>query len=1088
MIRLLDGHSLTVKDTFVAEKFALNLSERQSTATITIGPDAPVIDTGDWLQDEDEPGAGIVWRVKSIDTDYATDTRTLNCEHIVTALKDKIMFGDVTPGTMAGDYAASTCTAQQAFEYVLNQQSDFTLGTFSYVKSSPYNFSSDNLFDALETVSSSLLTPFWTYSFASYPFTLNVTQPSDSVQCEMRMDRNIRTLKKTIDRSRMYTRFYPIGKNNKKITGSGYVSKNENLYGVISNVETDNSLDTEQKLIDWANEKLQNHAEPLVTVTISGLELSEATGEPLDSLGLGTVCRVPLPEYNTTIEERITKLSWADKVADPESVTVTLANQVEDVASIVNKLNKASKKKNKNHAKQGADDHAWMVDTKDHIGLVAEAVAGEGADQDWSRVAQVMVDGQGVHQRVTRAEGSIVTAFSAIEATDSKIYLVVSDAKSDLHSEITQTASGIRADVYAAQSTIYSVIEQTASYFRSIYVNNTNHVWIQDSDPRTGGSTPKDGDVWIESTHQGTWDGAEGFDWDHDEDYDWLQVQGAKIWGWKNNKWELVSDQQQVVTMTDVEQTSEHVVQRAIKVMANDDGNLSVYRAELLVEGDRIRSEVHQAQSQIYSFILQTASQIQLDVSENNRVFASTTKPQGTQKHPLADGDVWVETNFQRVWADMEELDAWVDDENFDWSDLKGSKVYVYDKTLGDFREVLDEQVLAQDTDIIETSEKISQVARSVKTVDGKVDVFRAELTVKADKIESRVNQRIADVGSSITQTAREIRAEVHAAGSQIYSSISQTASQIRLEVANSISGVQSFITQTASQIRSEVNASNSLVYSTITQTASQIRSEVASSISGLQSSITQESNRISLLVEGTGANAKIKPASIVASINNGASSIKLSATHIDIDGLVNKLVGYDVAAESLTAHQVTSDGECTFDTIVVDSLQVNGHTNVLVDASVSGNTLTLTYDDGTTVNFSKATSLSAAWDGNRKFTVSASPQGVSRYTTIRSSVPNAKASWSNSVGTLTIEATIDEGETFIDVGTVTVNAPSDQGNSASNISLGSVEATTTRPSGTELSSWRNVISSAISGRKYFRFKATLTNGSGSKWYYINFE
>lgn len=452
MIILLNGHSLTAKDRFNAEKFALSLSERQSTATITIGPEAPVISTGDWLKDEDNPGAGIVWRVKSIDTDYATDTRTLNCEHAINTLKDLILFGEVKPGTMAGNSGASVCTAIQAARYVLNRQSDWVLGSFGYSKSAPYNFNSDALFEALETISSSLLTPFWTYDFSTYPFRLNITQPSDAVQCEMRMDRNIRTLKKSIDRTRMFTRFYPIGKNNKHISGSGYVSRNENLYGVISNVETDNDKDTEDKLRAWAEERLQNHAEPLVTVNISGLELSEATGEPLDRLVLGTVCRVPLPEYNTTITERITKLSWSDKVADPESVTITLANQVQDVASIVNNLTKSSGKKNKSHAKQSEEDHAWMVDTNDHIGLVAEAVAGEGAATDWSRVAQVMVDGQGIHQRVTKTEGDIVTQEARIEVNENSIRQEVTDRKSadtTLNGRITVEAGKISQVVEA---------------------------------------------------------------------------------------------------------------------------------------------------------------------------------------------------------------------------------------------------------------------------------------------------------------------------------------------------------------------------------------------------------------------------------------------------------------------------------------------------------------------------------------------------------------------------------------------------------------------------------------------------------------
>ena len=424
MISVLQNGSLTVRKQFRAEKFALNLSERQSTATITIGPEASSVSVGDWLMDEDEPGAGIVWRVKTIDTDYATNTRTLNCEHLIQSLRDRIMFGTITPGDMAGKKGATTCTAAQAATYILKQCPDWTLGSFGFSKSAPYNFNGDDLYSALETVSSSLLSAWWSYDFSSYPFKVSIRPQSTEVACEMRMDRNIRTLKRTVDRSRMFTRFYPIGKNNIHISGN-YVSKNENLYGVVSKVETDGNKTTESELRSWAEERLNNHAEPIVTVSVTGLELSEATGEPLDRLTLGTMCRMPLPEFDTIISERITKLSWSDKISDRTSVTITLANQVEDVATILNNLKSGGGGSARAQAKKDEEDHAWVIDETDHVSLLAEAVAGEGADRDWSRVAQVMVDGNGIHQQVIQTNGRVTEAFTSINQLSESIELKV---------------------------------------------------------------------------------------------------------------------------------------------------------------------------------------------------------------------------------------------------------------------------------------------------------------------------------------------------------------------------------------------------------------------------------------------------------------------------------------------------------------------------------------------------------------------------------------------------------------------------------------------------------------------------------------
>ena len=446
MIRLLKEHSLTIRNQFTAEKFQLTLGERDSTATITVGPEAPEISVSDWLQDEDEPGAGIVWRVKSVETDYGTDTRTIQCEHLITMLKDQILFGEVKPGDMAGNPKAQTCTAEQAVRYILGKQSDWKLGSISYSKSAEYNFNGDSLFDALEKVTSSLLDAWWEYDFASYPFALTIRKKRTSASCEMRTDRNIRTMRKTVDRSRMFTRFYPIGKNNLKLGGGGYVQKNTGAYGVICKVETDQSMDTTAKLQAWAEEKLNNHAEPCVTITISGLELSAATGESLDRLTLGTVCRVPLPEFGTVITELITKLSWSDKTADAESVSVTLANRQEDVATIINEMKKSGGGGGRAQAQNEEEDHAWMEDTDDHVGLLADAVGGEGSSTDWSRISSIIVDGEGIHQRVTRTENGLVTAQAAIEVNERSITLEVeraTGAESGLSSRITQTADSI---------------------------------------------------------------------------------------------------------------------------------------------------------------------------------------------------------------------------------------------------------------------------------------------------------------------------------------------------------------------------------------------------------------------------------------------------------------------------------------------------------------------------------------------------------------------------------------------------------------------------------------------------------------------
>ena len=348
----LSGHSLTKDVWFEPESQGMTLSERDSTTSITLGPDAPEIGFDEWILDDRWPEGNYVWRVKSLGDQTNTETRTTELEHVIKILDDIKLFGEVTTADLAGQSGASTVTAKKAVQYILNKCSDWTLGTFEYDDvSNPYEFNGDSLYDALETITETLEDAVWTYSLGSYPFKLNIVHRSDAVACEMRAGRNLSTLKRQVNRSGMYTRIYPIGKNDLHIDGN-YLSKNENLYGRIDQIETDQSKSTKANLRAWAQARLNRHCEPTMTITISGLELSSDTGEDLDRLKLNRVCQCPLPNSSTVIDEKIVKLQWRDRLKEPENVTVNLCNSSADVATIIKQQSRGGGKAAAGQAKQ----------------------------------------------------------------------------------------------------------------------------------------------------------------------------------------------------------------------------------------------------------------------------------------------------------------------------------------------------------------------------------------------------------------------------------------------------------------------------------------------------------------------------------------------------------------------------------------------------------------------------------------------------------------------------------------------------------------------------------------------------------------
>ena len=428
-MQLLTNNSLTPSGArFRAMSLKIDLSERASTISATlVGNSPPAV--GRWLTTDEGPAAGMVWRIRNVDdTHTGNGLYSFTAEHIVNVLKDTLLNDKVTAADMAGKAGATTCTAKQAAQYILKKCAAFTLGTFSFDVSNPYEFNGDSLFGALETVTGSLDGAYWSIDTSVYPFKLNVLKLSDDVDSEMRLNRNITgPVKISYDRTGMFTAICPVGKNNLKLPEK-WLTKNTATWGRIEHTETDQSMDTVAKLRTWGTERLNNHCTPTTTITVQGLDLSEATREPLDKIRINRVCRIPLDNGNTIIAEKVNKMTWPDWVKEPEAVTVVLCNQEADVASIIKQMARSGSggRGGRTAAKNAEEDHAWFEDTTEHVSMVAEAIIGKSPDGvDWKRVSEITVNGDGIVQTVKVMEGDILKHSTSIEQNEKKIGLVV---------------------------------------------------------------------------------------------------------------------------------------------------------------------------------------------------------------------------------------------------------------------------------------------------------------------------------------------------------------------------------------------------------------------------------------------------------------------------------------------------------------------------------------------------------------------------------------------------------------------------------------------------------------------------------------
>lgn len=169
------------------------------------------------------------------------------------------------------------------------------------------------------------------------------------------------------------------------------------------------------------------------------------------------------------------------------------------------------------------------------------------------------------------------------------------------------------------------------------------------------------------------------------------------------------------------------------------------------------------------------------------------------------------------------------------------------------------------------TAEKLSVEYKNslANDMDNLESSIRQEFNVTAGKLSSRITETELEnlrLGRKITDA--ETRIEQNAA--QI--ALSATREELD-ELSGTMRSQASLIQQNASQIALKVSRSEF--------------NELSNTVSSNASSINLLNNQISLVVTEESGTDVINAAAIVAGINNSSSYVKISADHVDIDGIV---------------------------------------------------------------------------------------------------------------------------------------------------------------------------------------------------------
>lgn len=378
----------------------------------------------------------------------------------------------------------------------------------------------------------------------------------------------------------------------------------------------------------------------------------------------------------------------------------------------------------------------------------------------------------------------------AREATIAKINAMDLSSNTYIRSTIGNWASG---------STITQTINAIDSRISSLGYGT---VYFQETEPSH--SELVQGDIWIQSMPQGTWQSVS-------EDYatwqvikdsvgTWQTLGGIpKMFVWDGVYWQEMYDANLPATLqTQIEQLSDQIALRATTSQVDALGNqIDQFSAELTIQSEQIQAAVSAVDTKASSYVMWADPRTVYTVSV---------------------GDIWIKCDvITATWSAVaNNFASWqeVKDTYETWERLLGAITYVWNGE--QWVETSDRaSEISQQTQITQTAKDVTILATQQATFQDTLISLSASLTVAADRITAEVSRATVAENSKLDKTSQYQTADaiVSEAVSQASSSASGTyiAKTSVYQTAQSIvAAAEEYTTNNAYTIKSgiAINAS----------------------------------------------------------------------------------------------------------------------------------------------------------------------------------------------------------------------------------------------------------------------------------------
>lgn len=261
---------------------------------------------------------------------------TYHCEHVLSLLHSDVLFGY---------HQYSNYTTPVALNGLMNLQETkhWKLGKVDFIRYFHYGWENeDSLLNAIMSIAKPFDVPYlWTWDDTTYPFTLNLVKPNDTVKGTVVAGKNLRGIEIHEDPTNIVTRIYPLGfgegvnqltiagVNGDKIYLEDSAARAE--YGLHKRIWVDMRFEDAESLKASAQAILDKFKHPIRSVSIDCIDYSLIDPYKLSDYDVGDVLLVYDEDTGTNEEIRLEKIDKGDIYGAPSDMQLELGSVLDDI-------------------------------------------------------------------------------------------------------------------------------------------------------------------------------------------------------------------------------------------------------------------------------------------------------------------------------------------------------------------------------------------------------------------------------------------------------------------------------------------------------------------------------------------------------------------------------------------------------------------------------------------------------------------------------------------------------------------------------------------------------------------------------------